>query len=282
MRSGDREDALAEETLRVVARRGPTVIVRNRLGLTMAAAGIDASNVEAGSIVLLPLDPDASARALRARLHELTGTTLGVIVTDTAGRAWRDGQTDIAIGAAGLRVAEDFAGRVDAYGNDLVVTLPAVADEIAGAADLVQGKLGGRPVAVVRGRADLVLPLGDDGPGAGSLVRAEGLDLFAYGAREAVVRALAGAEEDRARVRRSGRGGRAAGGDRSRRALGHPAAHDARTETLPDGPAGPGAAITLPPSADERAVEAALLRARVAPGWVAPRGFGSRGTGLTR
>lgn len=197
VRTGSREDALEEETVRVVARRGPTVIVRNRLGLTMAAAGIDASNVAAGSIVLLPLDPDASARALRARLHDLTGTNVGVIVTDTAGRAWRDGQTDIAIGAAGVRVAEDFSGRVDAYGNDLVVTLPAVADEVAGAADLVRGKLAGRPVAVVRGRPDLVLTLGDDGPGAASLVRPEGLDLFAYGAREAVVRALAGAEEDR-------------------------------------------------------------------------------------
>jgi coenzyme F420-0:L-glutamate ligase/coenzyme F420-1:gamma-L-glutamate ligase len=197
VRSGERDQALAEETVRVVARRGPTMIVRNRLGLTMAAAGIDASNVEAGSIVLLPLDPDASARALRARLHELTGTTLGVVITDTAGRPWREGQTDIAVGAAGLRVAEDFAGRVDAYGNDLVVTLPAVADEIAGAANLVQGKLGGRPVAVVRGRGDLVLPIDDDGPGAGSLIRPEGADLFGYGAREAVIRALAGAEEDR-------------------------------------------------------------------------------------
>ncbi len=197
VRSGEREDALAEETLRVVARRGPTQIVRNRLGLTMAAAGIDASNVEAGSIVLLPLDPDASARALRARLHDLTGANVAVVLTDTAGRAWREGQTDIAIGAAGLRVAEDYAGRVDAYGNDLVVTLAAVADEIAGAADLVKGKLGGRPVAVVRGRADLVLPVGADGPGAGSLIRVEGADLFGYGAREAVIRALAGAEDDR-------------------------------------------------------------------------------------
>ena len=197
VRVGDREEALAEETVRIVARRGPTTIVRNRLGLTMAAAGIDASNVEVGSIALLPLDPDASARALRVRLHELTGAKIGVILTDTAGRAWRDGQTDIAVGAAGLRVAEDYAGKVDAYGNDLVVTLPAVADEIAGAADLVQGKLSGRPVAVVRGRADLVLPMGDDGPGASSLIRPEGADLFGYGAREAVVRALAGREEDR-------------------------------------------------------------------------------------
>ena len=197
VRPGGREDALAEETRRVVARRGPTTIVRTRLGLTMAAAGIDASNVEAGSIVLLPLDPDASARVLRARLHDLTGARVGVIVTDTAGRAWRDGQTDIAVGAAGLRVAEDYAGRVDAHGNDLVVTLPAVADEIAGAADLVQGKLSGRPVALVRGRSDLVLPIDDDGAGAVSLIRPEGSDLFGYGAREAVIRALAGHEADR-------------------------------------------------------------------------------------
>lgn len=197
VRSGDRDAALAEETERVVARRGSTVIVRNRLGLTMAAAGIDASNVAVGSIVLLPLDPDASARALRRRLHELTGAVVGVVVTDTSGRAWRQGQTDIAIGAAGVRVAEDHHGVTDAHGNDLVVTLPAVADEIAGAADLVQGKLGGRPVAVVRGRGDLVLPLGDDGPGAGSLVRADGDDLFGYGAREAVIRALTGDPGDR-------------------------------------------------------------------------------------
>ena len=197
LRTGDREGALAEETVRVVARRGPTTIVRNRLGLTLAAAGIDASNVEVGSIALLPLDPDASARDLRARLHQLTGARLAVVVTDTAGRAWRDGQTDIAIGAAGLRVTEDFAGQVDPYGNDLVVTLPAVADEIAGAANLVQGKLRGRPVAVVRGRADLILAVGVDGAGASALIRPEGADLFGYGAREAVLRALAGHEEDR-------------------------------------------------------------------------------------
>ncbi|MDR7251473.1 coenzyme F420-0:L-glutamate ligase/coenzyme F420-1:gamma-L-glutamate ligase [Nocardioides sp. BE266] len=196
-RVGDREDAIDEETVRLVARRGATRIVRHRLGLTMAAAGVDASNVEAGSIVLLPLDPDASARDLRRRLLELTGANVGVVVTDTAGRAWREGQTDIAIGAAGIVVAEDFAGRTDPYGNPLAVTLPAVADELAGAAELAQGKLAGRPLAVVRGRADLVLPPGEDGPGATSLVRPEGGDLFGFGAREAVVRALAGAEVDR-------------------------------------------------------------------------------------
>lgn len=198
VRPGDREVSLAEETLRVVARRGATTIVRNRLGLTMAAAGIDASNVTAGSIALLPLDPDASARAIRAGIHERTGVCVGVVVTDTAGRAWREGQTDIAIGAAGLRVVEDFAGRTDPYGNPLAVTLPAVADEIASAAELAQGKLSARPVAVLRGRSDLVLPVGTDGPGAASLVRPEGGDLFGYGAREAVVRALVGDPADRA------------------------------------------------------------------------------------
>lgn len=198
VRRGDRAQALADETARVVARRGPTTIVRTHHGLTMAAAGIDASNVELGSIVLLPVDPDASARRLRARLHELCGRVVGVVVTDTAGRAWREGQTDIAIGAAGLSVAESFAGRVDAHGNELAVTAPAVADEVAGAAELAQGKLGGRPFAVLRGRADLVLPLDDPGPGATALVRPEGGDLFGYGAREAVVRALRGAALDQA------------------------------------------------------------------------------------
>ncbi|WP_082624414.1 coenzyme F420-0:L-glutamate ligase [Nocardioides sp. Soil805] len=197
VRAGDRAEALAEETVRVVASRGPTLIVRNRLGLTMAAAGVDASNVPLGRVALLPLDPDASARALRDALLELTGANVGVVVTDTAGRAWREGQTDIAIGAAGLLVAEDFGGREDLYGNPLAVTLPAVADEIAGAAELAQGKLAGRPVAVVRGRADLVLEAGAHGTGAVRLVRPEGGDLFGYGAREAVVRALAGRPEDR-------------------------------------------------------------------------------------
>ncbi|MCR6031433.1 coenzyme F420-0:L-glutamate ligase [Nocardioides sp. zg-579] len=193
-----REEALAGETVRVVARRGPTTIVRTRHGLTMAAAGIDASNVEVGSVVLLPLDPDGSARRLRAAVRERTGRNVGVVVTDTAGRAWREGQTDIAVGAAGLLVAEDFGGRVDAHGNPLVVTAPAVADEIAGVAELASGKLGARPFAVVRGRADLVLAPGDDGPGARALVRPEGGDLFGYGAREAVVRAVLGDPADQA------------------------------------------------------------------------------------
>jgi coenzyme F420-0:L-glutamate ligase/coenzyme F420-1:gamma-L-glutamate ligase len=197
-RTSTREAELPGQTTRVVARRGPTTIVRNLLGLTMAAAGIDASNVAAGTVLLLPEDPDASARRLRSALRERTGANVGVVVTDTAGRAWREGQTDVAIGAAGLVVLESFAGRADAHGNPLLVTAPAVADEIASAAELAQGKLAARPFAVLRGRADLVLPPEDDGPGARALVRAEGADLFGYGAREAVVRALAGRAEDRA------------------------------------------------------------------------------------
>jgi coenzyme F420-0:L-glutamate ligase/coenzyme F420-1:gamma-L-glutamate ligase len=194
--TGDREALVPDETVRVVARRGLTTIVRTRHGLTLAAAGIDASNVARGSVVLLPEDPDGSARRIRAEISERTGCNVGVVVTDTAGRAWREGQTDIAIGAAGLHVAEQYAGRFDAHGNELEVTAPAVADEIAGLAELAQGKLGGRPFAVVRGRADLVLPPGEDGPGAAALVRPEGGDLFGYGAREAVLRAARGDVDD--------------------------------------------------------------------------------------
>ncbi|GAB4013649.1 coenzyme F420-0:L-glutamate ligase [Nocardioides ultimimeridianus] len=196
--TGDREEWITRETERVVATRGATRIVRNRLGLTMAAAGVDASNVAVGSIVLLPENPDRSARSLRAAVASRLGVNVGVIVTDTAGRAWREGQTDIAVGAAGVVVAESFEGREDAHGNPLVVTAPAVADEIASAAELAQGKLGARPCAVVRGRADLVLPAGEDGPGAVALIRADGGDLFGYGAREAVLRALTAAPEDAA------------------------------------------------------------------------------------
>lgn len=196
--TGDREEHITAETVRDVARRGPTRIVRNRLGLIMAAAGVDASNVRAGDVVLLPVDPDASARAVRAAAAARFGANVGVVITDTAGRAWREGQTDIAIGAAGVVVLESFAGRVDEHGNELAVTAPAVGDEIASAVELAQGKLGARPCALLRGRADLVLPAGHDGDGAAALIRAEGADLFGYGAREAVVRAVAGDPADRA------------------------------------------------------------------------------------
>lgn len=188
----DREDAITAETVRVVAARGPLRIVENRLGLVMAAAGVDASNVAGGTVALLPMDADASARRIRRALHEHTGAVVAVVVSDTAGRAWRTGQTDIAIGVAGLAPAESFAGRVDAHGNTLAVTEPAVADEVAGAAELASGKLGGRPVVVVRGLAGRVLPLEDDGPGAAALQRPRDQDLFNLGVREAVVAAVAG------------------------------------------------------------------------------------------
>ena len=191
VRAGGREGALAAETARVVARRGPTTIARTHHGLTLAAAGIDASNVAAGSHVLLPEDPDASARRIRDGIAA-AGPNVGVLVTDTAGRAWRTGQTDIAIGAAGLLVAESFAGRHDPHGNPLQVTEPAVADELAGAAELASGKLGGRPFRVLRGRPDRGLPRGEDGPGAAALLRPDGEDMFGYGAREAVLQALRG------------------------------------------------------------------------------------------
>jgi coenzyme F420-0:L-glutamate ligase/coenzyme F420-1:gamma-L-glutamate ligase len=195
--AGDRDEAVARETRRLVARRGSLAVVVNRLGLTLAAAGVDASNVEAGHVVLLPEDPDRSARALRAAIAARRGVGVAVLVTDTAGRPWREGQTDIAIGAAGLKVVDDHAGRVDPYGNPLVVTAPAVADELAGAAELASRKLGRRPFVVVRGCADLVLPAGDDGPGAAALLRPEAADMFGLGSREAVLTALRGTTDER-------------------------------------------------------------------------------------
>ncbi|MFL6160444.1 MAG: coenzyme F420-0:L-glutamate ligase, partial [Marmoricola sp.] len=175
---GDREEAILAETVRLVARRGPTSIVENHLGLVMAAAGVDASNVAPGTLVLLPLDPDATARTIRTEVLVRTGTNVAVLITDTAGRAWRHGQTDLAVGAAGLEPLEEFVGRTDSFGNELAVTAPAVADEIAGVAELVSGKLGGRPLSVVRGLADRVLPAGEHGPGARRLVREVGTDMF--------------------------------------------------------------------------------------------------------
>lgn len=219
---GDRDAAVTAETVRVVAARGPLRIVENRLGLVMAAAGVDASNVEPGVVALLPEDADASARVLRRALRERTGAVVGVVVSDTAGRAWRTGQTDIAIGAAGVRPSESFAGRTDGHGNELAVTEPAIADELAGAAELASGKLGGRPLVVIRGLAQHVLPGDDDGPGARALQRPRSQDLFNLGVREAVVAAVAGddpdafgapapAEELLAALRRCGLDGRAHG-----------------------------------------------------------------------
>ena len=196
LRSGDREAVVGEETVRVVARRGATAIVENHLGLVMAAAGVDASNVAPGQVLVLPRDPDASARALRERVRAETGHNVAVLVTDTAGRAWRTGQTDLAIGVAGLEPLQDLTGLTDPYGNHLAVTAPAVADEIAALAELVTGKLGARPVCVVRGLDDRVLVPGEHGPGARALLRPREQDMFALGAREAVLAAVRGDRAD--------------------------------------------------------------------------------------
>lgn len=186
-----REDVIAANTDRVVAQRDATKIVRTQQGLTLAAAGVDASNVEAGVVLPLPPDPDATAREIRAGIREHAGARVAVVLSDTAGRAWRFGQTDIAIGCAGLAPFDSFEGREDAYGNPLVVTAPAIADEVAGAAELASGKLGNRPITIVRG-LDPQLLLGDDGPGAAALIRDESEDLFGLGAREAVLASLGG------------------------------------------------------------------------------------------
>jgi coenzyme F420-0:L-glutamate ligase/coenzyme F420-1:gamma-L-glutamate ligase len=188
-RSAGRSEVASQETSRVVARRGAVTIVRTRHGLVLAAAGVDASNVATGKVVALPVDPDASARALRAALWRRSGANVAVVITDTAGRPWRVGQTDIAIGCAGMAPWLDLAGRDDSFGNPLTVTAPAVADEVAAAADLVKGKLRRLPVAVLRDSSIAVLPAGDDGPGAAALVRDPSLDLFGLGARDAVVAA---------------------------------------------------------------------------------------------
>lgn len=184
-------DVVEEHTDRVVARRSGVTIVRTTHGLTMAAAGVDASNVGSGLVLPLPDDPDGVARNLRAALAQAAGVQVAVVISDTAGRAWRIGQTDIAIGCAGLAPYESFAGQVDAYGNELHVTSPAVADEVASAAELASGKLGQRPITIVRG-LDPRLLLDEDGPGAAALIREEAGDLFGLGARDAVATALAG------------------------------------------------------------------------------------------
>jgi coenzyme F420-0:L-glutamate ligase/coenzyme F420-1:gamma-L-glutamate ligase len=192
-----REDAITAETVRVVATRetprGVTRIVETSHGLVMAAAGVDASNTPAGTVLLLPVDPDASARALRSAFAA-DGARLGVVVTDTLGRPWREGLTDAAIGAAGVAVLDDHRGRTDSHGNTLEMTVTAVADEIASAVDLVAGKASGIPVAVVRGLSAYVVD--GDGPGATALVRRSADDLFRLGTAEAVAegRALGLAE----------------------------------------------------------------------------------------
>ncbi|CAN5488781.1 hypothetical protein BH10ACT6_BH10ACT6_15910 [soil metagenome] len=187
IRAADREAAITSETRRLVASRasahGTTRIVETHIGLVMAAAGVDASNVPDGTIALLPVDPDASALALATALRARLGVAVGVILSDTFGRPWRDGQTDVAVGAAGLHVVDDLRGSTDTQGRTLEVTVPAIADELAGAADLVKGKAAGRPVAVVRGLGRFVAGL--NAPGAKRLIRAAELDMFRLGSAEA-------------------------------------------------------------------------------------------------
>lgn len=179
--------AVAAETVRVVASRGTTTIAQNRHGLVLAAAGVDASNVRGDELALLPEDPDASARRLRAALESLSGRRLAVVVSDTLGRPWRVGQVDQAIGVAGLEPVRDARGTTDSHGHVLEVTEIAVADELASAAELVKGKSDGVPVAVVRGLA----VSGPDGPGAAALVRPPAQDWFRLGTREAHLETVA-------------------------------------------------------------------------------------------
>jgi coenzyme F420-0:L-glutamate ligase / coenzyme F420-1:gamma-L-glutamate ligase len=160
---GDREAAINGETVRVVAQRGDTRIVETRHGFVLAAAGVDASNVPSGSVALLPEDPDRSAGRIRAGLRRRLGVTVAVVITDTFGRPWRNGLTDVAIGAAGIAVLDDHRGRVDAHGHTLEMTVTATGDEVAAAAELVKGKLSGRPIAVMRG---LTYDVDPDGRGA--------------------------------------------------------------------------------------------------------------------
>jgi coenzyme F420-0:L-glutamate ligase/coenzyme F420-1:gamma-L-glutamate ligase len=174
-----RQRVLAGETARVVARRGPTTIVQTHHGFVMAAAGIDASNVDKTHLVLLPADPDASARRLRADLLA-RGLDVAVIVSDTMGRAWRNGLTDVALGAAGIEALLDHRGRLDPYGNELSLTQMAVADELAAAGELVKGKTDRVPVAVVRGYA-----YRRDDAGAKVLIRDTASDMFSLGTAEA-------------------------------------------------------------------------------------------------
>jgi coenzyme F420-0:L-glutamate ligase/coenzyme F420-1:gamma-L-glutamate ligase len=178
-----REAALAGETARVVARRGTTAIVQTRHGFVMAAAGIDASNIDKTHLVLLPADPDASARALRAALRERHGLDVAVIVSDTMGRAWRNGLTDVALGAAGIAPIRDHRGETDPYGNELQLTEMAVVDELAAAGELVKGKCDQVPVAVVRGYPQA--GGAGDGPGAVALIRDAASDMFSLGTAEA-------------------------------------------------------------------------------------------------
>jgi coenzyme F420-0:L-glutamate ligase / coenzyme F420-1:gamma-L-glutamate ligase len=182
-----RQAAITAETVRVVASRGRTRIAQTRHGIVLASAGVDASNVRRDELALLPLDPDASAARLRAQLRGRLGIEVAVVVSDTIGRPWRIGLTDIAIGVAGMAALVDLRGAVDRHGNELELTEVAVADEVAAAADLGKGKLASVPAAVVRGLSTV-----DDKRGARAMVRRAEEDLFSLGTAEALAAGRAG------------------------------------------------------------------------------------------
>jgi coenzyme F420-0:L-glutamate ligase/coenzyme F420-1:gamma-L-glutamate ligase len=186
VQANDREQAITDETVRVVATRefprGITRIVENHLGIVGAAAGVDASNTPDGTVLLLPLDPDASAARIRAALEDRFEIAIGVLISDTLGRPWREGQTDVAIGGSGVTLLDDLRGTTDTQGRVLDVTAPAVGDELASAADLVKRKADGLPVAVIRGLGHLV---NSDAPGARVLIRPSETDMFRLGTDEA-------------------------------------------------------------------------------------------------
>ena len=164
---------ILDESARVVRSRPPLVIAETRHGFVCASAGVDASNAKgAGTLVLLPLDPDASAACIRAGLRERTGRDVGVVISDSFGRAWRQGTTDVALGVAGLTALRDLRGRRDAAGYELHATQIAIADELASTAELVLGKTSGTPAAVIRG-----LDVRGDGSGRDLLIPPE-RDLF--------------------------------------------------------------------------------------------------------
>ena len=204
--AADREQAITDQTVRLVAQRdrpplpdgteqAPLRIVENPLGLVMAAAGVDASNTPEGTVLLLPEDPDASARKIRAALQARFGLDrLGVIITDTVGRPWREGLVDIAIGSAGVDVVDDLRGAVDAHGRPLTVTVTAVIDQVAAASELVRGKTTGTPVALVRGLGRYVWGgNGSADSGARLLVRDSATDMFREGSDIAYARGYADA-----------------------------------------------------------------------------------------
>ncbi|MEV0946027.1 coenzyme F420-0:L-glutamate ligase [Rhodococcus sp. NPDC049939] len=182
-RDATRRRLVEQEAVRVLAQKGRTLITENRLGIVQAASGIDGSNVDGSELALLPEDPDSSARTLRDEISAVLGVSVAVVITDTMGRAWRNGQIDAAIGAAGLPVLHAYAGARDGQGNELFVTEVAVADEVAAAGDLAKGKLGGVPVAVVRG-----LEFVDDRSSAQDLIRRGSEDLFWLGTAESLER----------------------------------------------------------------------------------------------